>query len=366
MIPEGTEAAAVTEQQIRDVSIDVETFAKDHKISRREIGKAIGYSTGVISEFLAGKYLGTKGQLAIDLETWLTEEEQRRARSQTTQFVWTNVAQEMKAIAHYCLDYQKTGMVYGPDASGIGKTTAMVAIHQELGARRSTLVTIDKVDANPSGLLRKICRGIGRPDYGHNRERFSRIVEYLLGRSHLLMLDQAQNLRGAKDDKPFFILADIFDAAKTAQFWCATGDLVVYLQRQQTRNADESLAQIRRRIFPCVDLMESVRANGPDGNGELLVTVEQVREMFAKNRLKITHAAARFLTRICNWPDSGSVGLCVQIVEYATVIAEGRKLATIDVPQLQEALRRGLTPHRAGCLLQAMDIAEPQRIAKAG
>jgi DNA transposition AAA+ family ATPase len=360
MIPEGTEASKVTDEQIQQVAADVESACRAYKISRKTLARTAGYSPGVISEFIAGKYAGSKGQVAIDLEHWLVEEEQRRSRPQTTQFVWTNVAMQIKATANYCLDFKKIGMIYGPDASGIGKTMALQAIHQEMGPRRSTLATIDKVDANPTGLLKKLCDSMHVDHTGSNRQKFERLVKALVGRSHLMMIDQIHNLRGAKEDKPFYILTDLYDATSTAQLWCGTADLVAYLQRQRARNADESLAQVCRRVFPRVDLMAGVRDGG---TGEPIVSVENVREMFAKNKLKLTHAAARFLTMIANQPDSGSVGLCVQIVEYAT--AMGERLTAIDLPVLKEAMSRGLTTARADLLMHDMEEA-PARLAKVG
>lgn len=362
MIPEGTEADAVTAEQIRQVAADVEIFVRNHKLSRKDVAVAIGYSPGVVSEFLQGRYAGNNGQVAIDLDRWLDEEEERRSRPSTTQFVWTSVAREVKAVATYCLDMRRIGLVYGPDTSGIGKTTALQAIHQELGPRRSSLVTIDKVDANPTGLLRKVCVAMRVADCGSNRQRFERARDALVGRSHLLLIDQIHNLRGSKEDKPFYILADLFDATKAAQLWCGTADLIAYLQRQQTRAADESLAQIRRRVFPCVDLMQSVRSGG---GGEPLVTIDQVREMFAKSKLKLIGAAARFLCSICNQPDSGSVGLCVQVVEYAMMLATMRNLPSIDTPLLQEALRQGFSPRRTDQLMARME-SDRERVAKVG
>jgi DNA transposition AAA+ family ATPase len=366
MIPEGTDAVSVSDDQIAQVAADAELFIRANKISRAAVARALGYSAAVISEFLAGKYAGNRAQIAIDLEAWLVEEEQRAARPAPTQFVWTNVALEIKAVASYCLDKRTIGLIFGPDTSGIGKTTALRAIHQELGPRRSTLVTIDKVDATPTGLLKKILQAMGLSDGGSNNQRFERIAEKLSGRSHLLMIDQIHSLRGAKDDKPFYHLTDLFDRTKTAQLWCGTADLVNYLQRQQKRNADESLAQIRRRIFPCVDLMEGLRAGGGGDGGEMLVTIEQVREMFAKKKLKLTAASARWLCAICNQPDSGGIGLCVQVVEYATMMAEMSRATSIDVPLLQQALRRGFSPKRADDLLRRMDLEQPRAVAKVG
>jgi hypothetical protein len=138
--------------------------------------------------------------------------------------------------------------------------------------------------------------------------------------------------------------------------------MVSYLERQQSRNTDESLAQIRRRIFPRVDLMEGLRDGG---GGDPLVDIDQIREMFGKNRLKLVGGAPRFLCRLANQPDSGSIGLCVQIVEYATFIAEHRDLKSIDEKLLREAMRLGFTPRRAELLLLKQTDDQPQASAKA-
>jgi hypothetical protein len=359
MIPEGTEAAKVTAQQIQDVAADVEAFCRANKISRKAIARSAGYSPGVVSDFLGGKYAGDNGKVAIDLENWLVAEEQRRSRPQTTQFVWTNVALTIKSVANYAIDKCAISMIYGPDSAGIGKTTSLLAIHQELGPRRSSLITIDKVDANPTGLLIKLCKGMHLQDSGSCRQKFGRLVDRLKGRSHLLMIDQIHNLREAKDDKPFYILTDLWDATKDSagQLWCGTADLVAYLQRQQKH--DESLAQIRRRIFPRVDLMDSVKDGG---SGEPLVSVDQIREMFAKNKLKLTSAAARFLCELANTPDSGGIGVCVQLIEYATATARG-KLTVIDVDALKQALQLGMTTATAELIVNRVEETT-LRIAK--
>jgi DNA transposition AAA+ family ATPase len=368
MIAEGTDAAQVTDEQITAVAQDVDLFRKAHKITTEQIARGIGYdSPGVISEFLKGSYKGNRAKVAMALESWLVEEEHRRSRPETTQFVWTNVAMQMKGVAGYALDKKKIAMVYGPDASGVGKTMALRAIHQEMGPRRSTLVTIDKVDANPTGLLKKILQAMRKEDRGTNFQRQERIVKQLLGRNHLLMIDQIHNLRGAKEDKPFYILADIYDATNTAQLWCGTADLVTYLDRQQHRNADESLAQLRRRIFPRVDLMAGLKDGGRGGSGgELLVTVDQVREAFGRHKLKLTERAARWMADLCNLPDSGSFGLVAQLFEYAEMLAELRDLRSIDLPLLQEALRSGFSATRAEALMSEVEDGRSRRMAKVG
>jgi hypothetical protein len=144
---------------------------------------------------------------------------------------------EIKAVANYCLDKRTIGLVYGPDTSGIGKTTALAGDRTRSWARaaaawsRSTRSTPTHRPAEEN--LPGDARGRSR----HQQAPVQAHLEHLTGRSHLLLIDQIHNLRGSKEDKPFYILADLFDATKTAQLWCGTADLVSYLQRQQAKNA---------------------------------------------------------------------------------------------------------------------------------
>ncbi len=241
------------------------------------------------------------------------------------------------------MDHRRVGMIYGPETSGIGKTTTLLAIHQEMGLRRSALATIDKADANASGLLMKVLAALRLDQAGSNIRRMDRIVQHLSGRSHLLMIDQVHNLRYAQEDKPFYYLMDIYEATKTAQLWSGTSDLVAYLQRQREKTTDEPLAQIRRRIFPCVDLMAVC---GGDG-GDPLYTVDDIREMFRKFPLKLSHAAARWLCALGRIPGAGGIGTCQNLMEFATVLAEQKGDRTIDVAHLKQAMRWGLTAERA-------------------
>src|ERR1700722_14197035 len=114
MIKEGTDASQVTAETIRKIADDVAIFIKDHGIIRKDLAKAVGYSPGVISEFLAGTYAGNNGEVAIHLDSWVEDEADRRKRPATTQFVWTNVADLIRSTANHCRSARKLGMIYSP------------------------------------------------------------------------------------------------------------------------------------------------------------------------------------------------------------------------------------------------------------
>lgn len=102
---------------------------------------------------------------------------------------------------------------------------------------------------------------------------------------------------------------------------------------------DESLAQIRSRITYVRDLMQRTAKPEDGGRGDPLVSVEKVREMFAKNKVRVTPDAIRFLWSIACLPDSGSLRTCANIVLIATITAEQLGLKQIDTKLLKAALR---------------------------
>src|SRR5580704_11869606 len=116
-IPEGTLPDQVTPEQIAQVAADAESFRRAYKIDRKTIADDRGYSESVISAFLNGKYPASGSQVAIDLDSWLVEETEKRSHASTTQFTWTNVAMLIKATANYALDHQPIALAYGPQTS---------------------------------------------------------------------------------------------------------------------------------------------------------------------------------------------------------------------------------------------------------
>lgn len=362
MIPEGKDAKDVGEEEISEVVAAAKQFIERHKIKQSEIAKAIGAGLSTISEFFSGKVRNNSGQLAIDIDAWMDEEDRRRARPKTTQWVWTNVSLEIKQVAEYVLDYRKIGLIYSADSAGMGKTETLRAMQDLLGPRRSTLVTLDKSCRNGNSLLRRIGNAIEVRGGRDNHELMNRIIAKLRGRSHLLMIDQIHNLCGAKGDIPLYLLADIYDQTETAQLWAGTADLLKYLQQQSTRpNGDESLAQLRSRISPCVNLLDVLGENGTSGGGEPLFTLQQIREMFARNKLKLTPTAARWLCTLANLPDGGGLRACIQLVDYINAVAEARAWTSIDVPQLKAAMRYSLPSERCQLVLHRVEGQSKQQ-----
>lgn len=360
MLPEGTDVASVTEAQAKQIAHEIELFIKANSISRKELGRAIGYTPSVISDVLSHTYKGNWRKVIIDLDAWMEQEQKRIDAPVTTNFVWTEVAREIQTVANLVTQLRTIGLVYGPDTAGIGKTMTLQAINIETPG--SIMITCDKIDATTTGIIRAIARALRLSDTGKNATLYRRIKEILRGTPRLLLIDQIHNLRKAKDDKPLYVLTDLYDATRAPQLWCGTADMVSYLNRGKAKG-DESLAQIRSRITYVRDLMHRCAPVKDGGRGEPLYTIEQIREVFAKNKIRLTAAAVRMLYQLCLIPDSGALRTCRNLVQIATITAEQLKMQAIDTPLILGALRDSVQGEIYRSLISELNTPE-LRIAR--
>lgn len=364
MIPEGTDPAAIQKEQAQAVIQAVLDYidANRGKITRSGIARNIGCVPSVLGQVLNWKYGGNWQGIVLELDRWLEGQVKRDAAPRTNDFVWTTVAQEIKTVADMAVTISTIGLVYGPTTSGLGKTLALRAVRDEKPG--AIMITIAKAAPTPAGILRAIAQELRIGDQGGQAQLFNRIVQKLAGTSRLLIVDQVHSLCGAKDDKPLYILCDLFDATGAPQLWCGTDDLVAYLDRGQARGK-ESLAQIRRRIGISRDLMERTRSGGDGGRGEPLFTVDEIRAIFKRNKIRLAPDATQYLCTLANMEDSGHLGACTNLVRLATTAAEVRGETVLTAASLR-AYHRTLVNGRAFSLLERRMSEYHQPIARVG
>lgn len=365
MIPEGTDADQVTDEQIAHVVHQVQLFCDQAEVSQAQLGRAIGVSASRVSEVLKGTYKADRRPLILQLDAWLEQELKRLAAPATTRFVWTSVAREIQTVAQLAVQLKTIGLAYGPDTSGIGKTMALQAIHQETPG--SIFVTIEKQHANATGLWRSIAQAMRINDGKGNAALYDRIKGLLRDTPRLLIVDQIHNLRGRKDDVPLYLLADLYDNTNHApQMWCGTADMVAYFNRGAAR-ADESLAQLRRRIGIQRDLMQRTRSPEEGGRDEPLYTIEDVRKVFGSNKLKLTADAVQFIWRLSCILDQGALGLARNVVRIATIIGEHQGKSSLDALLLKAALCDCVQPAAFKQIRRELDQRDVRPLtAKAG
>jgi DNA transposition AAA+ family ATPase len=335
VIADGAAAAAVTTEMGQAVIAALLDYITSAGISRAAVAKSIGIAASTLGQVLNWNYPGSWQQVVIDLDRWLEDQQKRDAAPNASAFVWTKVAQEIRTVAEVASTLKTIGLVYGGESSGVGKTMTLRAIAAEKPG--SILVTVEKVRATTVGLLLGIARAMKiREASGGAPAIYQLIKEQLAGTSRLLLIDQIHNLCHAADDRPLFVLSDLFDATGAPQLWCGTTDIVAYLDRGQEKGR-ETLAQIRRRIGIARDLLE--RTRGGDGApGEPLYSIEEIRQVFARNRMRLTPDAARYLLTLANLLNSGALGMCQNLVAMATAINE-RSADALTADMLRAAHR---------------------------
>lgn len=250
------------------------------------------------------------------------------------------MAREIQTIARLMSQTRKIGLVYGPDTSGIGKTMAMQALHAEIAG--SVFVTCETIQANSTGILRAIARGLQINDGKGNRALYERIVSILKGTPRMLLVDQVHKLCGAKQDKPLHMLTEIWEATRAPQLWAGTTDIKSYLEKGEERG-DEPLAQIRSRIAYARDLLKRTLPSNQGGRGEPLFTIADIRGVFGRNKIKITDDGIKFLWKLACIPQSGALRCCENILQIATIIAAAEARKTIEMGGLVGALHDSVT-----------------------
>ncbi len=310
----------VTPQDREAVATAIRAYLAHRALPCSYLSRDVGVSASTISQFLKGTYKGDWQRLAIDLDLWLEVQMNRDAAPRVAEFVQTGVAREIALVASIAADLGGIGMAFGD--SGIGKTLALRAIEAERPG--SIYVSIEQVGTTAQAVIEAIGRAMKvNPGarYVSSRHWAEAIKARLRGTGRLLIVDQIHKLCGVDpQDRALFALCDLHDLTGAPQLWVGTTDLVGYLERGEGRGK-QSLAQIRSRIVVCRDLHER---SSDGGQGEPLFTIDDVRKVFARNKIRLAGDAARYLMKLANLPGSGGLRACINIVRMATKVFESR------------------------------------------
>lgn len=355
----------VTRDQAAAVIAAVKAFKQRTNVSSAYIARAVGIANSTLCDVLLDRYAGNWQAIIADLDRFLEEEAKRDAAPKPSTFVLTRVAEEIFTVAEAAITLKTIGVLHGP--SGIGKSLALRAVAAEKPG--SVFVSIETAAASGAGIidaLAKALRANTGARYLASRHLLSRVKEILTGSPRLLIFDEVHKLctgTAAADDKALTVLRDIYDATGAPQLWCAATDVVGYLDRRFALGR-EPLSQIRRRIGIARDLAE--RLTGPDGGpGEPLFTIDEIRQVFARSRLRLAPDAARYLAALANLPDSGALGACVNLVVMASKINE-RRADTLTAEMLRAAQRLLVNRRAFAALESRLEEQRARPVAKVG
>lgn len=342
--------AKITREIAEQVLQAVEQFRIKANLTGTYIARAIGISGSTYTEVKTHAYKGDWQSIILDLDRWLEGELRKEQSPKPTEFVWTRIAQDIQAAANGVREVGCIGLVFGP--SGLGKTIALRAVAAETPG--SIFISVETASATAGGLVELIARQIranptGR--YTSLRSLTNAVKDKLKDTGRLLIIDEVHKIcgPGIGSEQAINVLRDLHDYTGIPILMSGAIDLTDYLHKRAGKG-QEPLAQIRSRIGLTVDLLDRTRDES-GGDGEPLFTVEEVRKVFGKSKMRLASDAGRYLMTLANMPDSGGLRTCKYLVILATKANQSRsEILTAD---MLKAVRRMMVHRNAFAKLEA-------------
>ncbi|HUU82987.1 MAG TPA: hypothetical protein VM243_05725 [Phycisphaerae bacterium] len=137
-------------------------------------------------------------------------------------------------------------------------------------------------------------------------------------RSGFVWTAHALEIRGLADARLLNTIRQVHDATHAPVL--LLGMPALFKNLQQARADDSKGAMLFSRIGIKRDLTERCRTDGD--HGEPLYSVEDIRKVFGRSKLRIASDAVRWLHALANLPDCGHLRSCNNAVRLAAHVAQ--------------------------------------------
>jgi DNA transposition AAA+ family ATPase len=319
--------------------------------SLNEVGKAIGNSGSVVSQWYTGNYAGDMDAITRKINNWI-ETTRQRQRLGTGDYVETWVAEQMKAVVRMAHNKRKMACIVSP--SGSGKDMVIEAMSQEFGGP----VVYCEATFTPKQLLQRIAASCKLPIGGSASDITARIVAQLKGRNTILFINEAQVLKASCGG----VIRSIYDQ---------TGVTVALFGAQQIFSLIDDRANGGGQFWSrCqkVSMLEQLRyAPNPGGAGcRPLFTIEEIKALAKSKSIRLADSAVvKMLAKIACLPDFGTLRLVAGLLDDIAYFYEEDRTATVS--RITQLLILGNDIEAKDICAQAgYDLPEPgQEIAAA-
>lgn len=295
-------------------------YMKETGLAQAHVAKAVGTSATYVNNLMTGSGNlpdETRDQLLRDINNWLDREVRARENRRPDGYVETTVARSLIDLAQRLTERADIALAYGP--AGIGKTITAQAIAAELGA---VYVLVDNDCASPTGLRDKLFNAISRRKTGQ-RVRLADCIDKLrrpakVAARSLVILDEAQDLA----PKSFVMVRKLHEQAACSILLLGTVDL----RERVSSDEDMQFGQLSSRVGVRLDLAPELTSSGHGGgkSPERLFTVEDIRALFNRGKLKLHPRTVRMLATIAN-STIGTLRRVDRLVYQALNVASVRK-----------------------------------------
>jgi hypothetical protein len=303
----GDDPTKVTEQQEQAVVEAVREYCERTGRKHAQVARSLGISPTTLSGVLNRNYKGDWQSIVLDLDRWLEAELKRDQAPKPTEFVWTKVAEEIRTVADICSKLCGIGLVYDRYGSGIGKTLALRAIAADTAG--AAFVSMQTASASPVGVLRLVGKAL-RVDVSNTHQASVRA-----------WMEAICKMLGGPGGRDAVVGAAAADR-RDPQAVRPPGRRVAARPARPVRR-DRVPATVVRHDGPTrlpgavegegawpgapgpdqppdQDLPGPARAGDrrADDGGEPLFSVEEVRKVFAKSKMRLAPDAVRYLTML--------------------------------------------------------------------
>lgn len=236
------------ETKIQETTRELKAYmAKGGGVNQAKIAKALGTSATVISQYLAGKYIGNVDKLTAQIDEFLAREEERTQHAEkSSPFVRTSQANDALSVLTFCHVHRQIGVIHAP--AGLGKTVTLRHYARENSwvriitcvagmSRRDVLDEI--VDALDLRLVR-----------GASGKILKAILEALEGSEIILVFDEAQHLTL----KHFETIRHIYDRLGTPVVFAGTNDIIDRMTGRKNVVYDQVFSRVgmKRQLKPAI------------------------------------------------------------------------------------------------------------------
>lgn len=159
--------------------------------SQAEAARRIGYSSGVISTYLSGKYTGNKENFEKKLiELFRNIDAENELSKSGTGYVATSISRGVYSTIRMC--HLKGGLAIECGDAGIGKTMACKQYLLDY-PNTAIYISVNPCIATTAAFLKSLCMTLNIPT-GRKDDMWLRLCGRLKGERKVLIIDEAQHL----------------------------------------------------------------------------------------------------------------------------------------------------------------------------
>lgn len=150
----------------------------------------IGYSTGTLSTYRAGKYNGDVDKLEAHLRELFENQQEAASLHMASGYVPTSISRQVYETIRIC--HLKGGLAIECGDAGIGKTKAALKYTEDY-PYSAIYVSVNPCLVSVTAFLKLLCRRLKVP-IGRKDDMWFTIEEQLRGGKKVLIIDEAQHL----------------------------------------------------------------------------------------------------------------------------------------------------------------------------